>query len=144
MIKLSKPVLLRIFLIYSAIGWGICIVGIFISSDFAFDLLKYFGGIDPVALKADIMYDYWFRMASSAFGLVGIFYLILAIKPEKYAVAIPLAGWFMLIEGIILLIHGLRLGLPSTPLLGDVGFCIVGGLGILFCLEKKKEDNYEK
>jgi hypothetical protein len=134
--KLSKKLLLRLFLIYSALGWGICAVGIFISSDFAFELLKYFGGIDPIALKADPMYDYWFRMAASVFALVGLFYLILGIKPKKYAVVIPLAGCFMIIEGIILGVHGYRLGLPSTPWLGDVGFCIVGGIGILCCMDK--------
>lgn len=135
--KVKKIILLRLFLAYSALGWGVCAAGIFISSDFAFELLKYIGGIDPIPLRADPIYDYWFRMASSVFGLVGVVYFLLALQPKRYAVVIPLAGWFMVIEGIILLVHGFLLHLPSTPWMGDVSFCIVGGLGILCCIEKR-------
>jgi len=40
----------------------------------------------------------------------------------------------MLLEGIVLLVHGLRLGLPPTPFMGDTAFCITGGIGILLCM----------
>ncbi len=140
-IRLSKPVLLRLFLVYTAVGWGICTVGIFISTVFGYKMLHFVGGVDTGGLSGDPMYDYWFRMASSVFGLIGIFYFFLALKPEKYAVVMPFAGWFMIIEGVVLLIHGVRLELPPTPWYGDVGFCLVGGLGILLCMNGKQRKN---
>jgi hypothetical protein len=38
----------------------------------------------------------------------------------------------MVVEGIILLVHGLRLGLPPFPFYGDTSACILGGAGILY------------
>lgn len=38
----------------------------------------------------------------------------------------------MLVEGLILLIHGLRLWLPPFPFYCDIRACILGGGAILF------------
>jgi len=97
------------------------------------ELLRFFGGVDASGL-GDSIYDYWFRMASSVCGLVGIAYLVLASNPAKYAVVLPWAGIFMVAEGIVLFVQGILLDLPPTPWLGDVGFCLVGGVGILVAM----------
>jgi hypothetical protein len=107
---------------------------VFAPATTAFDLLQYVGGVDPTPMLEDSMYDYWLRMASSVFALIGVAYLVLAIWPRKFAVALPLAGACMVIEGLILLAHGLRLDLPATPFVGDTAFCLVGGIGILLCM----------
>lgn len=134
MAPFGRRFLLRYFLGFSALGWGVCLAGVFTPAVTAFDLLAYVGGIDPAAVSADPMYDYWLRMAASVFAFVGAGYLGLAIWPEKYAVVLPFAGWFMVAEGIVLLAHGLRLGLPAYPLVGDTMFCFIGGVGILVCM----------
>ena len=64
--------MLHFFLGYAAIGWGICVAGIFAPAKATFELLGYVGGIDPGPLMADPMYDYWLRMASSAFTFIGV------------------------------------------------------------------------
>jgi len=132
-VKFSKHFWLRLFLGYSALGWGVCLAGVFVSHETMLELLRFFGGVDASGL-GDPIYDYWFRMASSVFGLVGIVYLVLAANPAKYAVALPWAGIFMVAEGIVLFVHGILLDLPPTPWLGDVGFCLVGGVGILVAM----------
>ena len=134
-----RSIMLRMFLIYSAVGWGICVAGIFISGPFAFDLLAYIGGVNTSALCADPMYDYWLRMASSVFAFIGVAYLVLAIYPKRFASVLPFSGIFMILEGVILMIHGLRLNLPSTPFWGDVSFCFLGGIGILLCMSSAKK-----
>lgn len=134
LLKLSRRTALHFFLGFTALGWGICIAGVFTPATTVFDLLQYVGGVDPQPMLDDPMYDYWLRMASSVFTFIGIAYLILAIWPRKFACALPFAGAFMVLEGLILLVHGLRLGLPSTPFGGDVAFCLVGGVGILLCM----------
>jgi hypothetical protein len=139
MLNLPRHTALRFFLGYTALGWGICLAGVFTPAATAFDLLEYVGGIDPAPMLADPMYDYWLRMASSTFAFIGIAYLILAIWPHRFYSVLPFAGAFMLLEGIVLLVHGLRLDLPPTPFVGDTAFCIVGGLGILLCMGSVKE-----
>jgi len=42
-----------------------------------------------------------------------------------------LLGALMLLEGVILLAHGLRLGLGPFPFYGDVSACLILGTGIL-------------
>ena len=138
--KHKKDTILRIFLIYSSIGWVVCLAGLFISNKFAAELMGWFGGVSADGIMEVPIYAYWFRMASTVFGLIGVGYLLLALKPAKYANVIPIAGWFMVVEGLILLVHGMILGLPITPWLGDVGFCLVGGSGILLTIKKVGKD----
>lgn len=134
LLGLSRRTALHFFLAFTALGWGVCIAGVFAPARAAFDLLQCVGGVDPEPMLNDPMYDYWLRMASSVFAFIGLAYLILAIWPRKFAATLPFAGAFMLVEGLILLAHGLRLDLPETPFGGDVAFCLVGGLGILLCM----------
>ena len=131
--------MLHCFLGYTALGWGICIAGVFTPATAAFDLLEYVGGIDPAPMLADPMYDYWLRMASSTFAFIGIAYLVLAIWPRRFRSVLPFAGAFMLLEGVVLLVHGLRLQLSPTPFIGDTAFCLVGGIGILLCMGSVRE-----
>jgi len=43
----------------------------------------------------------------------------------------PWFGWLMIVEGVILLVSGLRLGIGPFPFYGDVSACFLGGAGIL-------------
>lgn len=120
--------LLRVALVFSAFVWGVSAFGVFLKWDAAAAALQGMGA-KPIAY--DPMLDYWLRMAAGAFTLVGTGYLLLAIFPRKYAVMLPWFGWIMIIEGIILLSHGLRLGLGPFPMVGDVAASFGGGIGIL-------------
>ena len=120
--------LLRLFLGFAAFAWGISVVGVFASWSKATEWLE---GLGAKPITYDPMLDYWLRMASGAFALVGCWYLVLMIWPRKFHAAIPFFGAIMIVEGIILLVHGLRLGLSPFPFYGDCSASIVGGLGIL-------------
>jgi hypothetical protein len=85
----------------------ICAVGVFASWP-QVNAIAQGMGAKPIAY--DPMLDYW---------------------PPKFAVAIPWFGWLMILEGIILLISGLRLGIGPFPFYGDVAACFVGGIGIV-------------
>lgn len=124
--KTLRP--LRVFLGFSATVWGVSWVGVFLPWPTAVVALQ---GLGAREIPADPMLDYWLRMASGAFGLVGMLYALLAWRPLRYAVIIPALGWLMLLEGAVLLVHGARLGLPPFPFVADVAACFVGGLGIL-------------
>jgi hypothetical protein len=77
------------------------------------------------------MLDYWLRMAAGAFTLIGCWYLILALHPLRFAAAIPFFGALMIIEGLILLVHGIRLHLPPFPFYADTAACLIAGMGIM-------------
>jgi hypothetical protein len=120
---------LRLFLVFAAIGWCACVVGVF-ATWLQVNYIAQGMGAKPIAY--DQMLDYWLRMICGAFTLVGIWYLAMALWPQKLAVAIPFFGWLMIVEGVILLISGLRLGIGPFPFYGDVSACFVSGFGILY------------
>jgi hypothetical protein len=121
---------LRCFLLFSAFVWGVSFFGVVLPWTTAVEALQGLGAKD---IPTDPMLDYWLRMASGAFALVGGLFLLLALQPVRYAVIIPWFGWLMLAEGVILLVHGVRLGLPPMPFYADTSACFLGGGGILLC-----------
>jgi hypothetical protein len=129
--------LLRLCLGFAAFTWGVSIVGVFSSWSKAVEALQGLGA-QPIAY--DPMLDYWLRMAAGAFALIGCWYLVLMIWPRKYYLAIPWFGGLMLIEGVILFIHGLRLSLPPLPFYADTSACLVGGAAILYLSRYAKPD----
>lgn len=119
---------LRMYLAFSAIMWGVSLVGVVLPWPKAVLILQQLGAGE---IHADPMLDYWLRMASGAFGLVGGLFLVFALQPARYVSVIPLFGWLMISEGVILLIHGLRLHLPPLPFYADTAACFLAGVGIL-------------
>ena len=118
----------RIFLLAGAIGWGVSILGVLLPWNVMDIVLQNMGAASPIT---DVQIQYWFRMATTAWSIIGFLYLIVLLKPQKYNNLIPLLGWGTLFEGIVLLIHGLYLNLPIFPFAGDVGFCLIVGGGLL-------------
>ena len=125
----------RIFLLAGALGWGISILGVLLPWNVMDIVLQNMGATAPVA---DLQIQYWFRMATGAWRIIGFLYLMVLLKPQKYNNLIPLLGWGTLFEGIVLLIHGLYLNLSIFPFVGDVGFCLVVGGGLLLTNKDKK------
>lgn len=121
--------LLRCCLVLAALTWGIAGCGVFLSWSTLSAALQ---GLGAGPLVFDPMLDYWVRMASGAFGLLGGLYLVLLVQPGKHWAMIPWFGGLMLVEGIVLLGHGLRLSLAPWPFYADVGACLVAGAGILW------------
>lgn len=129
--------LLRIFLGLAAITWGAAVLGVFVSWSTATQGLE---GLGAQPIPYDRMLDYWLRMAAGAFTLIGCWYLVLMIWPQKFHAALPWFGGLMLVEGVILLVHGVRLSLPPFPFYGDTSACLVGGSAILFLSRYAKPD----
>jgi len=121
---------LRVLLGFCAVAWGVSFLGVVVPWPLAQGALQGWGARPS---PYDPMLDYWLRMASGAFALVGGLYLLLMLQPRKYWAMIPWFGLLTLVEGVILLAHGLRLGLPPLPFYADTSACFVGGGGVLLC-----------
>ena len=126
----------RIFLLAGAIGWGVSILGVLLPWSVMDIVLQNMGAASPIT---DVQVQYWFRMATTAWSIIGFLYLIVLLKPQKYNNLIPLLAWGTVFEGIVLLIHGLYLNLPIFPFSGDVGFCLIVGGGLLLSNNAKKQ-----
>jgi hypothetical protein len=121
--------LLRLFLGFSAMAWGVSLFGVVLPWSTASDALQ---GLGAQPIVYDRMLDYWLRMAAGAFTLVGGLFLLLMVWPARFRAIIPWFGLLMLLEGVILLIHGIRLHLPPLPFYADTTACFLGGAGILW------------
>ena len=93
-----------------------------------------FFGIQPPA--TDPITSYMLRLCMATFGLIGIFFVILARNPMKYGEMLPLAGFGILFMGIFSLLGGIRYGFPVWTYIIDFIFCIVAGV-LVFVLRKK-------
>lgn len=129
--------LLRLFLGLGAATWLAAAPGVFLPWSVATEVME---GLGAKIVPQDPMLDYWLRMASGAFGLIGCLYLILMISPKRFAAMIPWMGALGLMEGVILLWHGLRLDLRPWPFYGDVAACLVSGGGVLLCWQSGRRE----
>lgn len=131
---------LRLFLGLAAVTWGAAMPGVFLSWDTATTAMQGFGA-GPVTY--DKMLDYWLRMASAAFGLIGCLYLLPTVRPQRFWELIPWLGLLAVVEGSVLIVHGVRLGLHPWPFYGDVAACLVSGVGILACWSRVRVEPLE-
>lgn len=120
--------LLRVFLLLAGLTWGVSLYGVFASWDSVSTALE---GLGAQKIPNDPMLNYWLRMASSAYSLIGLWFWLMAARPRQFHAAIPWFGRFMVVEGVFLLAHGLNLQLAPFPFLSDAGACMVLGAGIL-------------
>lgn len=119
--------LLRLLLLTAGFGWVISIYGVFAPWPEAVGQLKGLGAGD---IPHDPMLDYWLRMAAGAFTAIGVLFLAMALNPKRFGVVIAPAACFLVAEGVVLLVRGLRLGLEPLPFYVDVAFCLFAGIGI--------------
>ena len=131
--SVAKSQICRLLVWAAAFGWGVSIIGTLLPWEWMEFVLQ---GMGKSCATDDPMIRYHFRMATGGWSIIGFLYLCCALNPRKYASMLPLLAWGALFEGVILLIHGLALGLAAFPFLGDVAFCFVTGGGILLCTTK--------
>ena len=127
-----KLKILKALLFCAGLGWGATIIGAFIPWEWATEHLEKFGGSGPI--PNDNMLNYWMRMASGAFGFVGVFFLLAAWRPYKYKNIIPILGYGSIAEGIILIFYGLKFELQIFPFGPDVAIAMVPGIGIIMLM----------
>jgi hypothetical protein len=102
-------------------------------------VVKQLQGLGAGNIQYDPMLDYWLRMTAGSFTAIGIFFLILAINPKRFSSVIPFAAIFLISEGILLFIHGIRLKLEPIPFYIDVAFCLLTGIGIWLLRSETKD-----
>ena len=100
----------------------------------AFTALCHWVGIQPPAAEAITVF--MFRLSLAIFGMIGIFFVILARNPLKYGAMLLLAAYGLVCYGVFSLVGGLRYGLPVWTYAGDVIFGVVAGVLLVFFRKK--------
>ncbi|RYD17176.1 MAG: hypothetical protein EOP88_27975 [Verrucomicrobiaceae bacterium] len=120
--------MLRLGLLLSSCGWGISFFFTFAPWDMAADQL-YDMGANKIA--HDPLLDYWLRMASSAFGCIGIASAVACARPAKFTGMIGLLGPFHFVVGTTLAISAWRNQLDPevhSTFIPDITFCFLTAL----------------
>ena len=118
---------LRAGLLVAAAGWGISFYFTFASWPAASGQLKAMGG---EWIEYRPMLDYWLRMASVVFGLIGVACALSWGRPKAFASLIGLLGPFHLVIGLTLVIAAHRNELNSAihhSFIPDITFCFLVG-----------------
>jgi hypothetical protein len=146
MIPAGKGLLrtLQLGLLLSSIGWGISFIFTFTTWDFATDQLFLMGA---ARMEYHPLLDYWLRMASAAFGCIGIASALACIRPRFFQGLIVLLGPFHVFMGIVLATSALNneLNTESHPtFVADITFCFVTAFLIivplaLTCIRKRRQ-----
>jgi hypothetical protein len=79
-------------------------------------IAKYFG---VEALPDSPMFVYVARLTSAMWTMIGVFFIIMALNPEKYEAMIPFSGLAMVFLGMVCWVTGLVMGMPSRLVLSD-------------------------
>lgn len=96
-------------------------------------LFEWFG-IQPLEPRPIIVY--MIRLFSVIVGMIGIFFIILALNPLNYGAMLLLAAYGLLCYGVLCLAGGIRYGFPVWVYTGDVIFGVA--FGVLILVFRKK------
>ena len=117
--------ILRIGLLFSSLGWGISFYFTFTTWDTASDQLYLMGA---GTIEYNPLLDYWLRMASAAFGCIGIASLLACMRPVFFQGLILLLGPFHAFVGTVLVVSAIcnHLNTESHPtFVADITFCFI-------------------
>ncbi len=123
--------ILRLGLLLSACGWGISFFFTFAPWQTAASQLYDMGANE---IPYDPLLDYWLRMASCAFGCIGIASALACLRPAKFTGMISLLGPFHFIVGSTLAVAAYQNHLTPelhSTFIPDITFCFLTGLLIL-------------
>jgi hypothetical protein len=82
---------------------------------------------------------YFYKVIFGVFGLIGVFFIILARNPFKYGSMLNLGAFGLILFGLLALILGFMIGIPPIVYLGDSLTGLVFGVAILIFSAKCKQ-----
>jgi hypothetical protein len=127
---------LKIALWITAIGCLTAVPFIFLRWTALQGIVSWFG-IEPLPDMPIVIY--FFKIAFGIFGLIGVFFIMLARDPFKYGGMLCLGVVGLILFGLLALILGFSLGLPVIVYIGDGLSGLVLGIVILIFASKAKQ-----
>ena len=117
---------LKICLWITGIGCLLSVFGMFLPVRLLESIVKAFGGR---AFPDSPLFLYALRAMSATYVAVGVFFVILALRPMDFGVLVPFSGLAAVFLGVVCAITGPAVGMPLLWFLCDSLSCAV--LGVL-------------
>lgn len=128
--------MLKISLWITAIGCLIAVPFIFVPWSVIADMGSCFG-VEPLPDAPFVVY--LFRVICGIFGLIGVFFVLLALDPLKYGPMLNLGAYGLILFGLLAMITGTSIGLTPVVYLGDgVSGLILGSAILLFAAKARQ------
>ena len=127
---------LKICLWITGILCLLSVVGLFLSIS-AFESIAGFFGIETLPDSPLVMYG--IRTMSATFAGIGVFFIILALRPVDYGIMVPFSGLAAVALGAICAVTGFAVKMPNLWFLGDSLSCAVLGVLILVFWRQAKQ-----
>ncbi len=127
---------LKICLWVVGIACLLAVVGLFLPLS-TFESITGFFGIETLPDSPLIMYA--IRTMAATYIGVGVFFIILALRPMDYGIMVPFSGLCAVVIGVACAITGPLVGMPAMWFLGDFLSCAVPGLLIVLFWQKAKQ-----
>lgn len=129
--------ILKITLWICGLGCLSAIPFIFLPWHIIGDILIWFG-VEPIPDIVNL--QYFSRIAYGVFGMIGIYFIILARNPLAYGPMLYLGAYGLIAFGILSFILGIVLNIPRIIFLGDAIFGILIGIIIIILSSKAKKE----
>ena len=128
---------LKICLWIAGILCLLSIFGIFLPVSAWESILRFFGHKSLVFPSSAFM-EYAIRVGSATYVAIGVYLIILALRPMKYPVLIPFTGLAAIFIGVVCGVTGLIAAMAPLWYLGDTLGCLALGTLILLFWQKAK------
>jgi asparagine N-glycosylation enzyme membrane subunit Stt3 len=130
---------LKISLWVTGLGCLAAVPFIFIPWSYIGIITSWFN-IEPLPNAPIVIYFY--KTVFAVFGLIGIFFIILALDPFGYGIMLDLGAYGLMLFGVLTLILGLTLTIPIIVYLGDSLSGLFLGI-IIKILSSKQRQNQQ-
>ncbi|MDI6752725.1 MAG: hypothetical protein QME07_07785 [bacterium] len=98
-------------------------------------------GYEPIPAIPTAMY--LFRIACGIFGLIGVYFIILAQNPLRYGLMLSLGAYGLISFGLLCLVVGIILKMSPMFYIGEASFPLVLGI-IILALSSKAQGMSEE
>jgi len=128
---------LKICLWIAGVGCLLSVFGMFLPISAWESIAKAFGV--ELVLPDSPLFEYMVRLMSATYAAVGVYLVILALRPMDYGVMVPFTGIAAVVLGVVCGITGLAVGMPALWFLGDSLSCAVLGVLIVVFWRQAKQ-----
>lgn len=126
---------LKICLWIAGVGCLLSVAGLFLPVSIWESIAKYFG---MESLPNSPLFFYMAYLMSATFAGIGVFFIILALRPMGYGIMVPFSGLAAVVLGVVCAITGFTVKMPNLWFLGDSSSCLVLGILILVFWQRAK------
>jgi len=130
---------LKICLWIAGVGCLLSVFGVFLPISVWESIAKAFSV--ELVLPDSPLFSYMVRLMSATFTGIGVFFIILALRPMDYGIMVPFSGLAAVVLGVICAITGLAVAMPILWFLADSLSCVVLGVLIFVFWRKAKTSN---